>query len=544
MKRHVLLVLLTLCCCLQHAASIAATRQDTLRGSNGAGRRWWDVTHYALTVTLDTASEVITGNNRIRFKIIAPPGDSLQLDLQDTLSLDSVLYAGTKLDVAREDNVWWVTYPFHQWQAGSVQELTAYYHGRPRTAKNPPWDGGMIRKRDSTGNLWMAVACQGLGASSWWPCKDIQSDEPDSGMTIRIVTNSRFPAVANGRLLAKPAPEDTAAYRAWVWQVSNPINNYDVSFYIGDYIHWTDTLMGAKGRLDLAFYALRANEDKARRQFAVVKPMLHCFEYWMGAYPFYEDGYKLVEAPYPGMEHQSAVAYGNGYKMGYNGADRSGTGIGLSFDFIIVHESGHEWFGNSITAADIADNWLHEGFTTYAEALFAECLLGREQAFAYTRGEWKHIRNDRPVTGRYGVQDAGSGDKYDKGAALVHTIRLLLDDDAQFRRLLHALQDTFYHKTVTSREVEDFISRFTGRDFTPVFNQYLRLADIPELTYFIKEKNLFYRFTGAVPGLRLPVMVSSGEKSYMLRPAAEWQSIRWQGGYDVSFSSPFLIRLP
>jgi aminopeptidase N len=300
--------------------------------------------------------------------------------------------------------------------------------------------------------------------------------------------------------------------------------------------------MGEKGKLDLSFYALRHNEAKARKHFAVVKQMLHCFEYWMGPYPFYEDGYKLVEAPFLGMEHQSAVAYGNEYKMGYRGIDRSASGVGMLFDFIIVHESGHEWFGNNITAGDFADNWIHEGFTTYTEALFAECAFGKEKAFQYTRGEWLNIRNDRPVIGDYGVHDDGSSDKYDKGSAVVHMIRILMNDDEKFRQLLRKMNETYWHKTVTSAEIEDFIIKFTGLDLKPLFEQYLRTTNIPTVEWYIKNKELYYCFKNVVTGFTLPLEVSEGNNNAKIRVTAEWQSIPWKkGGYNLEFSKDFLV---
>ncbi|NDC41078.1 MAG: M1 family peptidase, partial [Chitinophagia bacterium] len=309
---------------------------------------------------------------------------------------------------------------------------------------------GISWTHDSLGNPWIAVSCQGLGASAWWPCKDAQWDEPEMGMDMQFTVKGKpgggssrpFQLVSNGRSVGQ-LPD---AAGVWHWAVKNPINNYDVTFYAGDYVHWHDTLMGEKGKLDLDFWVLRANEQRARRQFAVVKPMLHCFEYWMGPYPFYEDGYKLVEAPYLGMEHQSAVAYGNKYQMGYEGFDRTGTGVGMNFDYIIVHESGHEWFGNNITAKDVADNWIQEGITTYSESLFEECLTNRETALVYTIGEWHDISNGRPLIGEYGVNNEGSRDIYDKGAAIMHMIREMTGNDDTFRNMLRGLTRSFYHK--------------------------------------------------------------------------------------------------
>lgn len=543
--------------------TFAFDRQDTLRGSNGSGRSWWDVQFYDLFVSFDTAHQSISGVNDIRAKVVTTADDSLQLDLQELMFMDSVVMDGRHLEFVKEGNVWWVTAPFHGMKPGNAFTLTVYYHGKPKTAVNPPWDGGFIWTKDSTGNPWIAVACQGLGASVWWPCKDYQGDEPDSGMILRFdpfVSADLRPdgigIVANGQF----CDEDTIKVEEPItgvkktirvrdvnyWKIRNPINSYDVTFYIGDYVHWTDTLMGEKGKLDLSFYVLHYNEARAREQFKVVKQMLHCFEYWMGPYPFYEDGYKLVEAPYLGMEHQSAIAYGNKYKMGYLGRDRSKSGVGLLFDYIIIHESGHEWFGNNITAKDIADNWLHEGFTTYAEALFAECAFGKEKAFDFTTGEWGNIQNDRPVIGTYGVNDDGSSDKYDKGAAVVHMIRMIMGDDEQFRQLLRGMNQTFYHKTVTNEEVLQYINRFTGYDYTSLFRQYLYTKQIPELEWYAKKKKkqLFFRFKNVVDGFTLPIPITDSEGDQeVIRPTSEWQSIKWTHGFDVLFSRNFLVRI-
>ncbi|RYD56048.1 MAG: M1 family peptidase [Sphingobacteriales bacterium] len=516
-------------------------RQDTLRGSNGAGRQWWDVLLYDLDVKFDTTQRSISGTNTITFTISKAAGDSMQIDLQEPMVLDEVKFEGQNLTITKEGNVWWVIYPFNQLRVGKTQQITIRYHGKPKPAANAPWDGGFIWTKDHNGKLWASVACQGLGASVWWPCKDLQSDEPDHGMTMRYTVPSNLQCIANGRLIAKT---EQGANTQWSWQVREPINTYNATFYIGDYVGWKDTVKGEKGALVLDHYVIRGNEEKARKQFAVVKDMITCFEYWMGPYPFYTDGYKLVEAPFLGMEHQSAIAYGNEYKMGYRGMDRSGTGVGKLFDYIIIHESGHEWFGNNITATDIADNWIQEGFTTYSETLFSQCMFGREKAFQFMRGEWKNIRNDRPIIGNYGVNDAGSGDKYDKGAAIVHMLRIMLNNDATFRDLLRGLNKSYYHKTVSTAELERDIINFTKLPLRPFFDQYLRTTMIPQFEWYVKDDQLFYRFTSVVPGFSLPLEIKKRKKQAKITVTGDWQSVAWKkGGYNIDISPDFLIHM-
>lgn len=533
---------LAIWCLLSVSTIFAYSHQDTLRGSNGRGRAWWDVQQYYLYVSFDTANKSIQGLNTITFNSWDIAIDSMQIDLQEPMILDSAVFEGKQLKFVREGNVYWLLHKFTELNATEEHQITLYYHGKPRHAKMPPWDGGFIWTKDSTGKPWISVACQGLGASSWWPCKDFQADEPDKGMTISLYVPYGLAAISNGLYRDKQDMPDSSA-SLWVWQVQNPINTYDVSFYIGDYIGWPDKMKGESGDLQLNFYALRYHEAQAKKQFAVVKDMINCFEHWMGPYPFYKDGYKIVEAPFLGMEHQSAIAYGNQYKMGYRGEDRSGTGIGLDFDFIIVHESGHEWFGNSITAYDIADNWIHEGLTTYTEALFVECQEGKEKAFEYTRGQWKNISNHRQIIGDYGVNDAGPGDKYDKGSAIIHMIRIMMDDDEAFRQLLRDINKEFYHSFVSTAQIEQFIINKTDLKLKPFFEQYLRTTKIPELEWYVKKKRLYFRFNNVVDGFSLPIRLKGGKRNAVVQVDSEWDDIDWKsGGFNVTFSKDFLIK--
>jgi len=538
--------------------TFAYTHADTLRGSNGNGRNWWDVQHYRLSVLFHVEDKSIAGAVEILFDVTQTPHDSMQVDLQYPMVLDSAVLGGKMLEIVHDSNVWWLRHPFHELQKGSSNKIHLYYHGSPVIAKRPPWDGGFIWTKDDNGKPWIAVACQGLGASVWWPCKDAQWDEPEQGADINLFAPRDLQVISNGRqyyqdkdarysnvsLNDKGEMQFGEEGYGRFFKVQNPINNYDITFYIGDYSHWSDTLVGEKGKLDLDYYVLRQNEEKAYKQFTVVKQMLHAFEYWMGPYPFYEDGYKLVDAPYLGMEHQSAIAYGNEYKMGYRGKDLSNTGVGLLFDFIIVHESGHEWFGNSITAKDIADNWIHEGLTTYTETLFTEYAFGKEKGYTYIRGQMKDEDNDKPVIGDYGVNKEGSGDMYNKGAALIHMIRVLMNDDEKFRQMLRGLNKDFYHKFVTTQEVEAYINKFSGMDFTALFNQYLRSTMIPTLEYYIKDTKLYYHFANVVPGFKLPLMLSAGDYSVKIEPTADWKHTTWDQGFNVNFSKDdYLINI-
>lgn len=483
----------------------ALTRQDTLRGSDGPGRSWWDILRYDVEVTPDYASRSIAGSCTITFTA-DEVGPRMQIDLQEQMILDSAVFQSRKLKFQREGNVYWLD--SKSIQPGNNQSVTLYFHGTPRAAKMPPWDGGWIWAKDKKGNPWISVACQGLGASVWYPCKDHQSDEPENGASLTITVPTDLVAVGNGRLKTNSTQNGLTRY---TWEVASPINNYTLVPYIGKYVSWGDTLMGEKGKLDITYWVLEEDLEPAKKQFQQTKPMLRAFEYWFGPYPFYEDGFQLVQAPHLGMEHQSAIAYGNQFKNGYLGRDLSGTGWGLKWDYIIVHEAGHEWFANNITTKDIADMWVHEGFTDYSETLYTEYYYGKQAGSEYVRGLRKNIANDLPIIGPYGVNQEGSGDMYYKGANLIHTIRQVINDDAKFRDLLRSLNRDFYHQTVTTKQIEDYISRKSGKDLSKVFDQYLRTTMIPVLELKAEEDKLKFRWTNCVPGFNMPVKLTNGQ---------------------------------
>lgn len=499
------------------AQSDALERQCT----DNPDRSWWDVLHYDLSVDFtDTISGNIQGLNVLSAKVGRQVRQVMQIDLDTPMGIQKVVFRGRKLSWTKEGNAYLVHLKGNDGfdlVPGDTFSLNIYFSGRPQDAQNAPWDGGFVRQQDSSGKLWWTVACQGQGASKWFPCKNFQGDEPDSGVTEHYTIPSDLTAIGNGRLIEKK--QSRASATTYTWQVLNPINNYDITFYIGDYVHWTDTFQGLKGKLDLNFYTLKQHEQKAREQFRQVKTMLSCFESHFGPYPFYEDGYKLVEAPYLGMEHQSAVAYGNHFQQGYLGKDRSATGVGLLFDFIIVHESAHEWFGNSITAFDKADEWIHEGFASYAETVYAECIAGKEKAFEYQQGKRRTIRNDKPVEGREGQCDEGSSDAYDKAGFMMHMIRAIMSNDTAFFDMLKEMSRKYEHQLVTGAQIESFMSTYAQIDLTKVFDQYLRAANLPVLVLQKhRDATLTYYWKNSVPGFNMPVYWLEGGQEHWLYP--------------------------
>ncbi len=490
------------------------SRQDSLRGSLRPERDWWNVTRYDIAVSVDIPRKFIKGNVDISYKVLHVSSNNLmQIDLQEPMQIDRVEYLDTKkaLSFTREGNVYWLQHPSPP-QPGSEQKLRIYFKGHPKVAVRAPWDGGWVWTKDSLGRDWVTVACQGLGASVWYPCKDHQSDEPDKGASLSITVPDSLTAIGNGRLIGTTAHANGTT--TWKWEVTSPINTYNIVPYIGKYVNFKDAVQGLKGQLDLSYWVLDYNLSRARQQFAVVPEMIRCFEDWMGPYPFYEDSYKLVESPHLGMEHQSAVAYGNRYRMGYLGRDLSNSGWGLKWDFIIIHESGHEWFGNNITSKDIADMWVHEGFTNYTETMFTECLFGKKAGSEYVIGLRNAIQNDIPIIGPYGVNKEGSGDMYYKGSNMIHTIRQVIDNDSIFKDILRGLNKDFYHQTVTGKQVEEYISRKSGKDLSKIFEQYLRTVQIPELQYYKKGKYIFYKWENVVKGFDMPIKLTNGKWIY------------------------------
>ena len=510
------------------------SRQDSLRGSITTEREWWDLTYYHLDIEVNPDKKYIQGSNTVGYKVLRSH-QTMQIDLQEPMKITSVEFEGKQLDFIREGNAYFIKIESNQHE-GDINYLKINYEGFPKEAVRAPWDGGLSWKKDINGNHFVATSCQGLGASVWWPNKDHMYDEVDS-MLISVNVPKKLTNVSNGRLRSVEEFENTKTFN---WFVSNPINNYGVNINIGDYVKFSEIYDGEKGKLDIDSYVLSYNLEKAKNQFKQVPMMIEAFEYWFGPYPFYEDSFKIVEVPYLGMEHQSSITYGNEFKNGYLGRDLSGTGWGLKFDYIIIHEGGHEWFANNITYKDIADMWIHEGFTCYSENLYLDYFFGVEAASEYVIGTRRGISNKKPIIGQYDVNREGSSDMYSKGANLLHTIRQIVNDDELWRETLRGLNKEFYHKTVTTEEIEKYISKTVNYDLSSVFDQYLRDIRIPTLEYKIEDNRMFYRWTNVIDGFNMPMEIKINNKSKLIYPSEKFDFLKLKEN-SIEFDEDYYV---
>ena len=509
-------------------------RQDTLRGSITKERIWWDLTYYHLEITVDPEKRTIYGSNEISYEVIEPYHE-MQIDLQQPLILTRAEQNGKDLEIRHDGNAHFIKLKDTQIK-GENNKIKVFYEGKPRVAVRAPWDGGISWERDENGNHFIASSCQGLGASVWWPNKDHMYDEVE-GMLMSVNVPKGLTNISNGRLVKVDEMSESTTFH---WQVVNPINNYGVNINIGDYVNFSEIYKGEKGDLDMDYYVLSYNLEKAKIHFEDAVKTMQAFEYWFGPYPFYEDSFKLVETPYLGMEHQSSVTYGNKYKKGYLGRDLSGTGWGLKFDYIIIHETGHEWFANNITYKDIADMWVHEGFTTYSENLFVDYHYGKKAASEYVIGTRRNIRNLKPIIGPYNVNKGGSSDMYAKGANLLHTLRQITSNDDRWRKILRGLNSEFYHQTVTTSQIENYISKKMKMNLNPFFNQYLRDNRIPTLQYSMENNVLKFRWSDVVDNFEMPIELVVNEKNIRIFPSKDWKELKLKSE-DFIFDDNYYI---
>ena len=509
------------------------SRQDTLRGSITKERSWWDLNRYHLDISVKPEEKFISGSNKISYTVLKSH-DLMQIDLQTPLRLTKATQDNSELEIIHDGNAHFIKLKKKQ-NIGSKEELVVHYEGNPRVAVRAPWDGGISWEKDKNGNHFIASSCQGLGASVWWPNKDHMYDEPES-MLMSVNVPKGLTNVSNGRLIKVDELSDSTTFH---WEVVNPINNYGVNINIADYVNFSEIYKGEKGNLDMDYYVLSYNLEKAKVHFIDAIKTMQAFEHWFGPYPFYEDSFKLVETPYLGMEHQSSVTYGNKYRKGYLGRDLSGTGWGLKFDYIIIHETGHEWFANNITYKDIADMWVHEGFTTYSENLFVDYHFGKKASSEYVIGTRRGIGNKKPIIGPYNVNKGGSGDMYSKGANLLHTLRQVAGNDKVWRNILRGLNKDFYHKTVTTYEIENYISEKMKINLNPFFNQYLRDIRIPVLEHNLIDGKMSYRWNNVVEGFKMPIdlivtdHIAGNEEKIRIFPTQKWKYKKLKGSIEI-----------
>lgn len=525
-KLFFLLLLNLVFCSLQGQTETlkTPTKQDTLNGSITPERIWWDIQHYDLTIKPDYVNKTITGKNVIEYNVSDKKHSNLmQIDLVSPLKIDSVFQKGKKIEYSQNQNIWYLKLPKNQ--STTKNKIEIFYSGKPTESIKPPWDGGLVWAKDSLNRPWISVACQYKGASLWYPCKNTMYDEPDKGATISVVTPDTLVAIANGRLLRKTKNNDRTL--TYTWGVKNPISHYAISFYIGKYENISQTYKGTKGNLSMDYWILDYNRKKAEKHMIPeVNSTMKSLENWFGPYPFYGDGFKMVDAPYIGMEHQSAIAYGSSYKKGTNkiGGDISNTGWGKKTDKIIVHEMAHEWFGNNITAIDIADRWIQEGFAGLGEELVIADISGKQAGNEFMAGRFRTIENDKPIIARYGINEDGSQDNYVKGWAILHMIKTIINNDDELKKILKGLNTQFYHKVVTTKQIETYISSASGIEFNYLFDQYLRTKEVPVFEYELKNNELHYRYTNCNENFAMPIKTSWTKENW-IHPTTTWKSL-------------------
>jgi aminopeptidase N len=498
------------------------TKADILRGEYSKHRANNDLLYYHLDVRVDPDKKTIAGKNTIRFKMLKDD-DRIQLDLHSALAIDKIVLGDTKLKYERDSGAVFIDFP-ETLKAGREVSIDFHYSGSPEQKGR---FGGFTFGKDPKGRPWIYTSCEMQGASVWWPNKDQWRDRVES-MDISVTVPEKLTDVSNGRFVGKKDLGD--GYTRWDWHVSYPINNYNVSLNVGTYERFTDKV----GDLDLDFTALPEDVEKARVTYAQAKEMLAAFQHYFGEYPFKKDGYKLIQVPYSGMEHQSAVTYGNGFKNGYLGRDWTGVGISPKFDFIIIHESGHEWFGNAVSAADRADMWIHEGWTTYLEGLYVEYRWGKADAIKYLNGNKPKITNRQPIVGRRGINISPPGDQYFKGALFINTLRTVVDDDKAWFKLIRDFYQNFKYQAISTEDVVAYFNKHTGKNLTPVFDQYLRHAALPvlELKFDDAKGEVAYRWKADVKEFAMPVRVGTPDKWELVTPTAEWQTLKTVLGKD------------
>lgn len=500
----------------EKAESAAPTHANVLRGAYGPYRANNDLLYYHLDIRVNPDEKFISGKNTIRFKMLQD-GQRIQLDLTDALNVDKILLGSTPLKYERDSGAVFIDFP-ETLRAGKIYSIDFYYSGHPVESGR---FGSMTFKTDESGHPWINTACEELGASTWWPNKDQWRDEVQN-MEISVAIPNGLVDASNGKFMGTRDLGD--GYTQWNWFVHYPINNYDVSLNIGNYQHWSDRF----GNVPMDFYALPEDLDKAKKQFVQAKDMLKAFQHYFGEYPFKKDGYKLIQVPYSGMEHQSAVTYGNHFANGYLERDWTGVGISPRFDFIIIHESGHEWFGNAVSAADRSDMWIHEGWTTYLECLFVEYMWGKADGLKYTNAYKEKVKNEKPIIAERGVNATPPQDEYFKSALFLNTLRSIVNNDAKWWKLIRGFYQRFKYQNIMTEDVIGYFNQQTGMNLTPIFDQYLRQTAIPTLELKFDDAGgaVSYRWVAAEAAFAMPVLVGDKDHWQRIHPTTQWQTMQ------------------
>jgi aminopeptidase N len=493
------------------------TRADSLRGQYDRHRANNDLLYYHLDIRVDPEQKLLSGKNTVRFRMLEDD-TRVRLDLYANLNVERIMLGTNELKYERELNAVFIDFP-QALRKGREYAIEFHYSGTPQETGR---FGGLAFRKDPQGRHWINTANQGNGSSIWWPSKDQWKDEPE-GMRISVAVPNDLVNVSNGRFIGKTDLGD--GYTRWDYQVHYPINSYNVSLNIGHYVQFSGTPVGTNKNLTIDYFVLPESLEKATAQFAQTPPMIRIFEEIFGEYPFKKDGFKLIEVPYTGMEHQSAVTYGNGFQNGYGGKDWTGVGVSPKFDFIIIHESAHEWFGNAVSAADISDMWIQEGWTTYLEGLYVEKMFGYEDALKYVNGYKSKVGNRQPIITQRGIHRSPTQDMYFKGALFLHTLRSVVNDDEVWWRVIRDYYQAFKYRNSMTEDMVRFFNNALGQDLSPVFNQYLRRSELPvlELAFDEEAGTLAYRWRADERDFNMPVKVGDPAKWQVIRPTTDWQ---------------------
>jgi len=495
------------------------TPNNNLIGNLNENRSSYRVSFYDINIDFDIDHKSLAGFVTIKAESIRDL-NKLQIDLAENLNIKKITYENKELSFSREFDA--ILIDFNSTIVkGSIFEFTVFYDGIPQSADNPPWAGGFTWSKDKNGRDWIAVSCEGEGARIWWPNKDHITAEGDS-VRMKYTVPSNTVAVGNGKLRNIITKNNKSTYE---WFVGNPINNYNISVQIGNYVAVQDTFIKDDTIHNMNHYVLDYNKELASNYFTQSKEVIRFYEKYFGDYQWYEDGYKLIEVPYLGMEHQSAVTYGNGFSI-YNGVRSKSWPMYGVIDPLIIHETGHEWFGNSVTASDPTHIWIHEGLQVYSEAIyFEDKFKSYEVGVHYLNTLKNRIVNEVPIVGNENENHwALHGDTYMKGAWVMHTLRSTINDDKSWFEILKEFMEENAKGFVNTRDFFDKVNEITGDDYWYFAEQYFYSSAQPELEYYQTDNEFFYRWNNVNENFSMPIDLLINGSSTRVFPTKKFKS--------------------